>query len=131
EGGESEGEDGCVWWPLLTEEEQRRLRGDDCDKCRWAPCEEDPDCSSPACAPPQPPVPEGPAGCFCQAMVPVDDIFEVDLSDWPAWFGSTPMIELRSGSAELHNVSIEFFERNISHNKLTAEEVIAANRCDP
>lgn len=121
----------CTWWPVLTDAQQRELREDECDKCRWAPCEEEPDCSAPGCGVPSPPVPEGPSGCFCQPVVTLDEIYEIDLSEKPMWFGSTPIIELDAGPEELHNVSIEFFERKPNHANLTKDEVVAAQRCDP
>jgi hypothetical protein len=103
-----------------------------CDTCRLKPCP-DPEalCVDDRCKTPTPPVAPPPETCWCRAIAVNKEAYELDLSTWPRWFGSAPIIEVRAGSQTLRRVTVTFFERTAAHEGLTCDEVTALERCNP
>lgn len=103
-----------------------------CETCRLAPCPSAEElCTDDRCQTPTPPVPPPPETCWCRALAVNAEVYELDLSDWPRWFGSVPVIEVRAGSQTLRRVTITFFERTAAHEGMTCEQVVQQERCAP
>ncbi|WP_037870674.1 hypothetical protein [Streptomyces sp. SPB074] len=103
-----------------------------CATCRLAECPDERDvCGDPSCTTPAPPVPPPPETCFRRALAVNSQAYELDLSDWPRWFGSVPMIEVHAGSRELRRVTVSFFERSSTHEGMTCAQVAEEERCRP
>lgn len=100
--------------------------------CRFLPCPDMEDvCGDPSCRTPTPPSAPPPANCHCTALAVNSEAYELDLSDWPAYFGAAPLIEVSAGSEDLRRVTIKIFERTEEHEGLTCEEVADLERCNP
>ncbi|MDX3360588.1 hypothetical protein [Streptomyces sp. ME02-6978.2a] len=103
-----------------------------CASCRLAKCPSPDDlCNDPSCRTPAPPVPLPPATCFCHALAVNSEAYELDLSSWPRWFGSVPLIEVHAGSKDLRHVTVSIFKRTAVHTGLTCAEVAVMERCNP
>ncbi|MEU9576322.1 hypothetical protein [Streptomyces chilikensis] len=103
-----------------------------CQTCRLAPCPTPEDlCRDDRCTIPAPPVPPPPQTCWCRSLAVNTATYEVDLTTFPKWFGSAPMIEVRAGSQTLRRVTIKFFERTPAHEGLTCDEIVDLERCNP
>ncbi|TDC29499.1 hypothetical protein E1211_25920 [Micromonospora sp. 15K316] len=116
---------GCVQWCVHD--------GDgECGTCRLAGCA-DPTaaCGSPSCRVPAPPQPPAPTTCFCKSLAVNSVGYDLDLSDWPRWFGAAPIIDVSAGSADLHRVTVTLFERTQEHDGLSCEEMAELERCNP
>ncbi|WP_371798977.1 hypothetical protein OG963_14155 [Streptomyces sp. NBC_01707] len=102
------------------------------EPCRLAAC---PDlgalCSDPTCRTPAPSVAPPPETCFCNAIAVNSEVYELDLSTSPVWFGAAPIITVNAGSGDLRRFTVSFFERRPEHDGLTCEEVVAMERCNP
>ncbi|UQA95604.1 hypothetical protein [Streptomyces halobius] len=103
-----------------------------CDTCRLAKCP-DPDdlCNNPRCRTPAPPLPPPPQTCYCKAIAVNSEAYELDLSAFPRWFGSVPIIEVHAGSQDLRHATISIYERTAVHTGMTCEEVAVVERCNP
>ncbi|NED90489.1 hypothetical protein G3I76_61725, partial [Streptomyces sp. SID11233] len=95
-----------------------------CATCRLAECPDERDvCGDPSCTTPTPPVPPPPETCFRRALAVNSQAYELDLGDWPRWFGAVPLIEVHAGSRELRRVTVSFFERSATHEGMTCAQV--------
>ncbi|MEV6565858.1 hypothetical protein [Streptomyces kronopolitis] len=104
-----------------------------CDgTCRFAPCV-DPlsRCSDPSCSPPTPPAPAALETCYCLPLAVERELYEMDLSDRPAWSQDVPMITVRSGRENLRGVTITFYERPLGGDDMTCAQVAEFQRCNP
>ncbi|MFC8886151.1 hypothetical protein ACFT54_10300 [Streptomyces cinereoruber] len=124
------GEGGCapdaVVWP---DRDELNLP---CDKtCRLKVCpDESLMCSDPTCRTPTPPVAPPPETCFCNAVAVNEEWHELDLTAWPRWFGSAPVITVQAGSQDLRRVTITLYERTAAHEGLTCEQIAELERCN-
>ncbi|MEU8870430.1 hypothetical protein AB0D24_04555 [Streptomyces javensis] len=118
---------GCeVVWPDQDEAEHP------CASCRLAACPDaDELCTDPRCRTPAPPVAPPPQTCFCKALAVNSEAYELDLTTWPRFFGSAPIIEFYAGSRDLRHATITFFERTAVHTGMTCDEVAVMERCNP
>src|SRR5690606_29269264 len=102
-----------------------------CDTCRLKPCPSpDEVCTDDRCQTPVPPVPPPPETCWCRALAVNSEAYELDLTDWPRWFGAVPIIKVRAGAQTLRRVTVSFFERTAAHEGMTCEEVTRLERCN-
>lgn len=114
-------------WPV-TEIERETCAG----TCRFAACV-DPlsRCSDPLCDMPAPPMPTSLDTCYCLPLAVEREVYELDLTDRPGWSRDVPMITVRSGSTDLRNVTLTFYERPLGGEEMTCEEVVEFQRCHP
>ncbi|WP_405759425.1 hypothetical protein OG234_13125 [Streptomyces sp. NBC_01420] len=116
---------GCVEWCLHP-------AGQDCPGgCKFAACV-DPTaaCADTRCMPEAPPLPGAPlATCFCVPLATERACYEMDLTGRPNWSTDLPVITVRSGSAELRNLTISIFESGEAG--VSCEENADFNRCSP
>jgi hypothetical protein len=117
---------GGVVWPDQDEAEHP------CATCRLAACPSAEDlCNDPRCRTPSPPVPPPPETCFCRALAVNSEAYELDLSGFPRWFASVPMLEVHAGSKDLHHATVSIYKRTTVHTGMTCEEVAVLERCNP
>lgn len=119
---------GGVAWPVDEVDGDGPCEG----VCRHATCP-DPGaaCTDPACRTPAPPAPPLPRTCYCSALAVNAEAYDLDLSDWPRWGQSVPIITLDAGSSALRRVTVTFVERGPEHDGMTCEDVAADRRCAP
>lgn len=104
-----------------------------CDAtCRFAACHETTEtCSESKCQPPTPPTVAQLDTCFCLPLAVERQCCDVDLTECPAWSVDTPIINVRSGSTPLRNLTITIYERTDDEDALTCEEIADLKRCSP
>ncbi|MFJ5037932.1 hypothetical protein [Streptomyces parvulus] len=106
---------------------------DPCSKtCRLAACVDDTaTCRDAMCTPPTPPTIAQLDTCYCVPLAVERQCCDVDLTDCPTWSVDTPVINVRSGSKDLRNLTVTIFERTVDETDLTCEEIADAKRCNP
>lgn len=100
-------------------------------ECKYASCTGTTDpCADPTKVVPSPPVPTQPEASFCVPLVSERACYAIDLSTRPQWSSDVPVITLSSGSSELRNVRVTFYQK-ADGSPLTCDQVADAGRCDP
>lgn len=103
------GEGDCVDWCLS-------VSGVTCGDsgggpCAFQDCTDSEACQDPLITVVQPPRPTLPQTSFCVPLVADTECYELDLTDRPRWSEDVPTIIVSSGSQELRNVQIRFYEK--------------------
>jgi hypothetical protein len=99
--------------------------------CKFAACV-DPTaaCADTRCLPEAPPMPGAPlATCFCLPLATERACYPMDLTSRPNWSTDLPVITVRSGSAELRNLTIAIYESGEAG--MTCDQVADFKRCTP
>ncbi|MEZ0073629.1 hypothetical protein [Planotetraspora sp. GP83] len=100
--------------------------------CALAACPEPPVlCSDPTCRTPTPPSPPPPDTCFCQALAPDVQCFDLDRSSRARWFPDAPVIVIDAGAAALRRLTVTFYERTAAQAGMTCAQIADAGRCAP
>lgn len=104
-----------------------------CDAtCRFAVCNVTTEtCSESKCQPPTPPTVAQLDTCYCLPLAVERQCCDVDLTECPAWSVDTPIINVRSGSTPLRNLTITIYERTDDEDALTCEQIADLKRCSP
>jgi hypothetical protein len=100
-------------------------------ECLFQACVSDSSaCSDPLRTPVTPPQPQLPTTSFCIPFAPEVACYTLDLTARPGWSADVPMITINSGSSELRNLRIVFYEKPANASGLTCDEVANTNRCN-
>lgn len=119
----------CVVWCMSGSPDPVQGCGD--EPCLFAPCSTPGNpCADPRNPVPTPPQPSLPPTSFCIPIAQDITCYSLDLGDRPEWSVDAPIIDVRSGSQELRNVRLTFYERRIDDAR-PCSEIADENRCQP
>lgn len=99
------------------------------EPCLFADCVDDTSCQDPLDTFAVPPQPSIPTTSFCVPLSPTRECYSIDLSDRPRWSDDYPTVSVYSGSSELRNVRVVFYE-NVNP-AVDCNDQADMSRCQP